>query len=375
MLTLSLQGAANAASLEVVANLATTSIEVFATLQRLGLAPPWPLLPNPIKLSWSSLSPILIPSTPPSWTLLSSFTFLMGIVLSPLSLMLVMNYFSTYLENRVGRYARMALPKPDCPDEYSKKGNEEDDNPAFLSLESGSFRAEIKKDFLAVFDSVTYLTTMLEPGRLSEACARVLDVGSGVSRARQRTQNPRTHSTSPQQPSLLSQASLHGPTLVQNASAGTGSTDPNASISARESASTRTPSPLPSVSSDLDETMQRMLDENNMVHVTTRSASTDTLHMNVEVFNRPVPGAPVFTSSFSASPRPTVEETIEVEQIDGMSFWFNHGISKLTVVRNTPQSHCLDNARLYIDGPSYHQRHRQHPPSSSRGICPSNNST
>ena len=321
MLTLSILGAANVARFEIVAILAITPIEVFATLQRLDLAPAWPFLPNPMKLSWSSLSPILIPSTPSSWTLRSSLAFLMGIGLSPLSLMLAMNYLSTYPENRVGRYARMALPKPDCPDEYSMKGNEDDDSPAFSSLETGSLKTEIQKDFQAVLDSITDLTAVMDFRRLGQALFRVLDIFSGRPQACQSTLDPQTDDISLQQLRLMRQASHDEPPSLQHASARIENMDPNTYTSATESPSTRTPSPQPSASSDLDEVMQRALDENNMVHVTTRSASTDTLHMNVEVFNGPAPGAPVFTSTFSASPRPTVVETIEVEQIDGMSFY------------------------------------------------------
>ena len=319
MLTLLILSGANVASLEIVAILAILPIEVFAILQRLDLAPAWLLLPNPLKLSWSSLSPIIFPSTPTYWTLRSSFSFLVGIGLSPLSLMFAMNYLSTYLENRIRRYARMALPKPDCPDEYSKKGNEDDGSPAFSSLETGSLTAEIKKDVQAILDSVTNITAIIDFRRLNQVFFCVLNIFSDRSQACQDTPDPQLDDTNLRQPMLVGQAPHNEHTSTHHINRGLYSTDPNISTPATESPSTRTPSPQPSASSGFDEVMQRALDENNLVQVTTRSASTDTLHMNVEVFNGPTPGAPVFTSTFSASPRPTVVETIELEQIDGMS--------------------------------------------------------
>jgi len=80
--------------------------------------------------------------------------------------------------------------------------------------------------------------------------------------------------------------------------------------------STQTPSPELSPTSDEEDILLRALDEHTTVQITTRTGSTDTLHMNVEV-NGTAPGAPVFTSSFSASPRPAIVEPVEVERVLG----------------------------------------------------------
>ena len=93
---------------------------------------------------------------------------------------------------------------------------------------------------------------------------------------------------------------------------------PSAPIVLEPDRTTRSEAPSPSLSasnnSDQDHHLVfEPIDNNNNVQVITRAGSTDTLHMNVEI-NANSAGAPTYTSSFSASPRPTVVETTLVTE-------------------------------------------------------------
>ena len=280
--------------------------------------------------------------------------------------MLGIHYFNRQLDAYLISYARIIVPRPDCPDETSKRAY--DAHPTNLdawsmelSRAKRSLLDEIKSDLRVAMDQVERLrarlglnrsirdirhffsvsrqkrgsTTNMDQGNVHGATAVVgssvhpqehqsdtqptsnLAISSVADESHTRIEEPRipaittAHRTADHQPSQR----WSSPPLAGDHVAGTSNI-----ADRRESRSTATPSPQLTASTDEEELMMRALEQDNPVQITTSTGSTDTLHMNVEV-NGASPGEPVFTSSFSASPRPALIETVEVQQVEGNHIW------------------------------------------------------
>ncbi|MCJ1251174.1 hypothetical protein MMC30_008405 [Trapelia coarctata] len=278
--------------------MATSPLLVFAIVSRLGV------ILSVSQRSLTFLSLALFPSIPTRWDFRSSLRFLMDVGKSPIALYLGMRYVMEPLEMKIRRYAFSLVPRPDCPDEYSRMSIDmELSNSISLSMSTGSFREEVENDIAAL-----RIRLMLLKSQISQFRRRFL---RGIQRLTgSQAAEPGAES---QQPRIVHIA-------VDDANGHLSSSlarrHPNFDTAAPQpsSPSTRTPSPSLSASSDEEDVLMRALEEQTTVQITTRTGSTDTLHMNVEV-NGTAPGAPVFTSSFSASPRPTIVETVEVERV------------------------------------------------------------
>ncbi|MCJ1414708.1 hypothetical protein MMC32_001035 [Xylographa parallela] len=267
----------------------------------------------------------------------------------------------THLDTYLLSYIRIVVPRPDFPDETSKRAYDEhptnlDAWSMELNRDKRSLLDEIKSDFGVAMDHVERLRARLGSSRSIRDIRRFFsvsgqkrcpttntgqenlqgattDVGSPVhpqghqselqstsnlagssiaDEFHTRVEEPRipeittAHHAPDHQPSRRS-SSL--PLIVDEVTATSNVAD------RRESRSTATPSPQLTASTDEEELMMRALEQDNPVQITTSAGSTDTLHMNVEV-NGASPGEPVFTSSFSASPRPTLVETVEVQHVE-----------------------------------------------------------
>ncbi|MCJ1405645.1 hypothetical protein MMC11_008874, partial [Xylographa trunciseda] len=344
--------------LSITSFIAISPLEIFRILQHLDLIPVWPLLPSIWNISIASLSPLLYPALPSSWSLRNSLGFAVGICLSPLPLLVGFQYINRQLDAYLLSYARIVVPRPDCPDETSKRAY--DEHPTNLDawsmeLNSGkrSLLDEIKSDLGFAIDQVRSLRARLGLDRSVKSIRRFFSVARqepcysaetyreiplGAARVvgslvRLQEHHPETQSTSNfggdsianESDTTIVEPNLPEVTTVtvnhvqdhsrsrRSSSLALGEGDMTGAINLdgrRESRSTATPSPQLTASTDEEEVMMRAMEEDNPVQITTSAGSTDTLHMNVEV-NGASPGEPVFTSSFSASPRPTLVETVE----------------------------------------------------------------
>ena len=362
--------------LDITSFIVISPLEIFRLLQHLDLISAWPLFPSPWNITAASLSPLLYPAVPSQWSLRNSVGFAIGTCLSPLPLLLGINYFNRHLDTYLLSYIRIVVPRPDFPDETSKRAYDEhptnlDAWSMELNRDKRSLLDEIKSDFGVAMDHVERLRARLGSSRSIRDIRRFFsvsgqkrcpttntgqenlqgattDVGSPV--------HPQGHQSELQSTSNLAGSSIadefhtrveepripeittahhapdHQPSrrssslpLIVDEVTGTSNV-----ADRRESRSTATPSPQLTASTDEEELMMRALEQDNPVQITTSAGSTDTLHMNVEV-NGASPGEPVFTSSFSASPRPTLVETVEVQHVEGKRIPSSYTVARLTL--------------------------------------------
>ncbi|MCJ1471836.1 hypothetical protein MMC13_000477 [Lambiella insularis] len=326
--------------LETATLVVISPLQFFSVLQQLDLAPAWPLLPNPARLSLASLSPLLFPPVPQVWSLHSSLIYALGICVSPLPMLIGLRYVISHLDTQLLRYMRLLLPRPDCPDNFSLKAYTEQPNSVVgMAIDhikhQSSFADEIKKDFHNLMDKISELKARLRnilqaslyptadsnPRVLAiEECVAYNDYLQRLADQRSRRNHP--HNTPSDSSISLAGMLAELPTNLE-ASTTPSTTPPFPIPSATPSpttppneppTSTATPSPPLSASTDNEEQLLRALESSNPVQITTRTGSTDTLHMNVEV-NGADPGVPVFTSSFSASPRAAAAQPLEVRHV------------------------------------------------------------
>lgn len=182
-----------------------------------------------------------------------------------------------------------------------------------MSMSTGSFTDEIKKDMNAF--RIHFFILIHQISQLRKRVLRVF------------TEPPSAEAETESQHQPLLHISVDGADGHLSSSLARRHQDPDTTTPQSSPPSTRTPSPPLSPSSDEEDILMRALDEHNTVQITTRTGSTDTLHMNVEV-NGTAPGAPVFTSSFSASPRPAIVETVEVEKVTSKLCYISYTLSK-----------------------------------------------
>ncbi|KAL9122332.1 MAG: hypothetical protein Q9187_001105 [Circinaria calcarea] len=269
---------------------------------------------------------ILLPPLPIRWTPQSCLEYTVSFVLSPLTVFTLWNYVSNVNAN-LSRYASAMLPRPDNPDVCSIKGTTPQSSfyDSVTGLESSNGLAkskgrtnatlfsEVKKDMTAAFDTVFELGAnvthrikdTMRIVRNQIASAKIAIPNSGQEGKTDMMENQLLPASGP---------SAEGPPR-QDSARNIERHELRPMDAAAPSLSTATPSPASSVS-DEEENMTLVLEPStNVVQITTRTGSTDTLHMNVEF--APVAGVPVYTSSFSASPRPAVVETVLVQEVDG----------------------------------------------------------
>ncbi|MCJ1396024.1 hypothetical protein MMC18_008911 [Xylographa bjoerkii] len=362
--------------LNITSFIAISPLEILRILQHLDLLPAWPLFPSLRNITIASLSPLLYPAVPSHWNLRTSLGFAIGICTSPLPLLLGFQYVNRQVDAYLLSYARIVVPRPDCPDEISKSAYDEhptnlDAWSMELNRHKRSLLDEIKSDLRVARDQFENLRIRLGldwPVRdirhffvvsRQEPCSSVNTdrqalhgttriVGSPI---QLQERQPPTQSTSnleggsvtgelhtrideSNMPEITTAHHIqdHQPSQrLSNPSLGTGDVASTSNIAGRRgSRSTATPSPQLTASTDEEEVMMRALEEDNPVQITTSAGSTDTLHMNVEV-NGTSPGEPVFTSSFSASPRPTLVETVEVQHVEGNLILSSDTTAKLTM--------------------------------------------
>ena len=291
-------------------------LEFYHHLQQLGLASAQPLLPNPFRLSLVTFWRSLIPTAPNGWTLESLTSFTISLFLSPISLYFCMRPIEYVFETVLPKYARVAIPRPDNPDQFSERGATDEDFP--ISSVGGPVSKEGRYSRTVIGEITQDVRIIFKAAH--DYCS---SVGSGLFRI------PLFHLFK-FKPQLSSQPFPHSHHSDSHCRRRPGTDDnpwPSEShvettrsgaerevdaTSAPDQPSAATPSPRLSLSSTDSENPQA----DNAVQVTTRAGSTDTLHMNVEV-NGTAAGAPVYTNSFSASPRPTFTETVVMEQVDG----------------------------------------------------------
>ena len=281
-------------------------LQFFASLQRLDLVPAWPLLPNPFRISY--FRP-MVPPLPTQWNRRTLASYTLSLALSPLATYSYMTIFHIAVNSKLCVYARAGLPRPDNPDSASLKLGDDEASMSAPVLEyprfQGSIREEFIKDVEKITNSVAYV------GKTIRA---VFGLVFGL-KANQSTSRPSENHTEPR---VHPVRFASDPTLATVAEPSprnrTSQTNENVTEQDAQSSSTATPSP-PATPTSSQEPDSPALEPSN-VQIRTRTGSTSTLHMDVEV-NAPVQGGPVFTSSFAASPRPTLIETSITQTIGG----------------------------------------------------------
>ncbi|MCJ1253134.1 hypothetical protein MMC24_000941 [Lignoscripta atroalba] len=302
-----------------------SQLKIFAMLQWLDLAPAWPLLPNPrFLIPFTSTSPIQIPLLPAQWTPRTFVAYVISLGSSPLLLCAAHRHIDNVLVSKLLEYAQIAFPRPENPDMCSiKAARDADLDDATVpglgfSIEHGVFKSRprltlfgvIKKDFQAAIRRLLATGEDMRQrvnGMLTKPLAD--EGGTRVSLIRSNEAEEETLQEQSITPLGLSPAA-EGPTDTTEISF---SADVNPSRVPVEGSSTATPSPQ--LSATEDEDIVTSEPGNTFVQIRTRAGSTDTLHMNVEI-NGAIPGAPTYTSSFSASPRPTIIQSTMTQAVD-----------------------------------------------------------
>ena len=278
-------------------------LHFYGTLQHLDLLPAWPLVPNPFRASYFlplfSAVPSLFNQSQPNVTQIA-----LGVLLSPAVTFLLAEYVYDILDDSLTRYVRAAIARPDSPDSLSFKLKTEDGTTTSASPVSefptlqGSVREEIGKDISNAIESF-YV-----------ARAKLRQIVRGLFRhKRPAVEFPdrvEEIQLSPRQSSSTDDAyQLSRLNIVPPASRS------GARVSlpyVTHDADTVPPPESPMTDSTASEEAESLAIQPSNVQIRTRSGSTSTLHMDVEI-NAPVEGAIPLTSSFSSSPH-----AMEIEQ-------------------------------------------------------------
>lgn len=336
-------------------------VEIYATLQKLDLVPTRPVLPWSLPLK--DLSQFFLPTLPTVLTPRSFIQYSISLVLSPIGAYTIYKYFPLVPEQKLLAYSAMILPRPENPDAYSQKVSSEEiswfedlDNSPYMDVQSrakfrrsGSLAKEIKKDVKELINSLVTvgldwrdrLRRAFEPNASEKTMAEEPS-GKSTEAIEATEDDPSTQNgteiSPPQLPTLpiiISGVDQPFQTTLITGETNTLRQEPTSRSRHQPLTTSPVHSPTPSVSSgDESPTVQEL--DTNIVQVTTRTGSTDTLHMNVE-FNAALPGVPVFTSSFSASPRQAIAETATAHEIDEPY----HRVTALTTYASSSLSHLL----------------------------------
>ena len=299
--------------LSFTGRLLLSPIDIYGTLQGLGLKPAWPLLPGPSTWSFQSLFAPAIPSFPGQWTVTTSADYVVAVALSPVVLRLFRIGLHTILGNCINRYFTIAIPRPGYPDQYSIQASDGErwaNVHERLCSQRPTLWTEFRKDLGPILEGLQSFRTLLEPFEQFLGSRTLPSSSSHVSDPR--TPLRRTSQTTRFTPNgMLVEEPTRINTILASAVDGTRSVAlpsyPSQHSPIRHSHST-----WDEVSSFSDSSRPTSPSgEPSNVLITTRHGSTDTLHMQVELSNA-APGAPVVTSSFSASPRPAVVTTTTI---------------------------------------------------------------
>lgn len=153
-------------------------LEVFATLQRLGLISSWPALPHLLALvPLMPLSPIRAQKFPSGFSLRWCGQLVGSLLVSPLPLWWILFYGKIQVDKRLYACMRLVLPKPDNPDTCSIMGalDDELDNDTIAGLgfiknysgsaaREGTLLEELKKDVLDICDGLWRLVNISKWG-------------------------------------------------------------------------------------------------------------------------------------------------------------------------------------------------------------------
>ena len=281
-------------------------LQFYGTLQHLGLLPAWPLVPNPFRHSY--FLPLL-PTTSHGSTYLA---YGAAILTSPVALLLGLEYLDR-LESTPFAYARAAIPRPDNPDAVSRimksvEGHEAenavlDDYP----LLQGSLQEEVHKDWSRLVETF-YVTRAVVRHHWRNFFRRKRPAVEFPDEVEEILLSPRPSNLSPETGSM-------GNALRNGGTDDGGSDQPLPPLQTR--GETATPHrPTSPGSSTASEDPDSPLVQPPNVQVRTRTGSTSTLHMDVEI-NAPAAGAAPLTSSFSSSPRTVVIDQVTHQQVQG----------------------------------------------------------
>ncbi|MCJ1451266.1 Mucin-2 [Mycoblastus sanguinarius] len=279
-------------TLELAAVLLIFPLELFSTLQQLGLLPSWPFIPRVRALvPFSASSPLQLPILPPRLGFSFYGKCIGSLAFSPLTLWWITSWAKPLVCDKLYRYLRAALPKPDNPDNYSLYGAEAAEfgnenvpglcNAALESKESSSIIEELAKDlqnigrnFQIFYDSVAGMFSN-KPKDL-DAIDNDQNIDSRSTSSDPSTQTAETNPLSPttNPPPTTDPSTTPSPTL-----------------------STPEPEPDPSSSSPSRPSTPRP-----PIEITTSTATGGTLHMEVSIPapNRTSP--PIYNTHFSNSP-------------------------------------------------------------------------
>ena len=255
---------------------------------------------------------------------------LTSLVLSPLSLYWILSHYRGWLDRKTYSYMREVLPKPENPDSCSIKGAMEDeldgetipglgsmkDYNEYRDRERTTLLGEIRKDLRAMVRRLQAVRDFWRFGTEDEQDASVNNQDPPIVLTESIEANPQASSEPEAQVLQNLPPSVLQPEPRQRFSS-SNINDPNLPAALSEPTAPDQPR-SPALSSSSNDAMIPEL-ESSTVQVTTHAGSNDTLHMNVEVAGA-IPGAaPLYTSSFSASPRPAAVETVTQRSQDGKS--------------------------------------------------------
>ncbi|MCJ1464363.1 hypothetical protein MMC07_002976 [Pseudocyphellaria aurata] len=157
-------------------------LEIFATLQRLGLIPSWPVYSQLLALiPLMPLSPVQTENPLSGFGLGWCGQFLGSLLVSPLSLWLILFYGKIEVDKRLYAYLRLVLLKPDNPDAFSIKGalDDELDNDTIPGLGfikhydgmpalEGTLLDELKKEVIDLYERLRRLVNISKWGENRE---------------------------------------------------------------------------------------------------------------------------------------------------------------------------------------------------------------
>lgn len=275
-------------------------------------------------IPFSASSPFQYPVLPATLTLASSTSFLTSLALSPLPLYWILSQYREWYDRKAYSYMREVIPKPENPDGCSIKGAMEDeldgetiaglgsmkDYNEFEHREPTTLLGEIRKDLRAMVQRLRAAAGFRTAPLEDEDDTSIEEPDSPLVYIEHAETNPQASPESEGHPAQTPPRPIHLPEPHPGFSPfdlldddDTPATPPEPAVPAEH------PTSRSSSLASAEATIPEPDIGPTAVQVTTHAGSTDTLHMNVEIAGR-VPGAaPLYTSSFSASPRPAAVET------------------------------------------------------------------
>lgn len=243
--------------------------------------------------------------------------FLLSLFCSPLSSYLILSQYRERSDRKAYSYMREALPKPENPDSCSIKGAMEDELDGETIAGLGSLKdyneyehrerttlfSEIRKDLRAMVQRLRALTGFSTTSPEDEEDRPIDEPDSPAVYIEHVGANPQASLEPEREAPQTTPPSIHLPEPHPHFSTIDLIDDELPIVPSPPAAQDQPISPTSSLAS-----AEAMIPDpgtgSTAVQVTTHAGSTDTLHMNVEIAGRTPGAAPLYTSSFSASPRP-----------------------------------------------------------------------